>query len=141
MNRSLFSGQDNLLIFYIAFVTFTKVFATSATNGSGGCGGTFAPSLFIGGFAGFLFARLWNIYQVGVHVPEQNFALMGMAGLITGVMHAPLTGIFLIAELTGGYQLFMPLCASLRCSPSASSRATASTPFDWQGRASCSPTM
>ena len=109
MNRSLFSGQDNLLIFYIAFVTFTKVFATSATNGSGGCGGTFAPSLFIGGFAGFLFARLWNIYQVGVHVPEQNFALMGMAGLITGVMHAPLTGIFLIAELTGGYQLFMPL--------------------------------
>ena len=109
MNRSLFSGQDNLLIFYIALVTFTKVFATSATNGSGGCGGTFAPSLFIGGFAGFLFARLWNVYQVGVHVPEQNFALMGMAGLITGVMHAPLTGIFLIAELTGGYQLFMPL--------------------------------
>ena len=91
MNRSLFSGQDNLLIFYIAFVTFTKVFATSATNGSGGCGGTFAPSLFIGGFAGFLFARLWNVYQVGVYVPEQNFALMGMAGLITGVMHAPLT--------------------------------------------------
>lgn len=84
-------------------------FATSATNGSGGCGGTFAPSLIIGGFAGFLFARLWNVNQVGVYVPEQNFTLMGMAGLITGVMHAPLTGIFLIAELTGGYQLFMPL--------------------------------
>ena len=59
--------------------------------------------------AGFLFARLWNVNQVGVYVPEQNFTLMGMAGLITGVMHAPLTGIFLIAELTGGYQLFMPL--------------------------------
>ena len=67
------------------------------------------PSLIIGGFAGFLFARLWNVNQVGVYVPEQNFTLMGMAGLITGVMHAPLTGIFLIAELTGGYQLFMPL--------------------------------
>ncbi len=53
--------------------------------------------------------RLWNVYEVGVYVPEQNFTLMGMAGLITGVMHAPLTGIFLIAELTGGYQLFMPL--------------------------------
>ena len=60
-------------------------------------------------FAGFFFARLWNVYEVGVYVPEQNFTLMGMAGLITGVMHAPLTGIFLIAELTGGYQLFMPL--------------------------------
>ena len=101
MSRSLFYGHNQLLILYIALVTFTKVFATSATNGSGGCGGTFAPSLIIGGFAGFLFARLWNVNQVGVYVPEQNFTLMGMAGLITGVMHAPLTGIFLIAELTG----------------------------------------
>ena len=107
--EGLFSGHQNLLILYIGLVTFTKVFATSATNGSGGCGGTFAPSLIIGGFAGFFFARLWNVYEVGVYVPEQNFTLMGMAGLITGVMHAPLTGIFLIAELTGGYQLFMPL--------------------------------
>ena len=109
MSNSLFYGHSHLLVLYIGLVTFTKVFATSATNGSGGCGGTFAPSLFIGGFAGFFFARLWNIYQVGVYVPEQNFTLMGMAGVMTGVMHAPLTGIFLIAELTGGYQLFMPL--------------------------------
>ena len=109
MSRSLFYGHDQLLILYIGLVTFTKVFATSATNGSGGCGGTFAPSLFIGGFAGFFFARLWNVYQIGIYVPEQNFTLMGMAGVMTGVMHAPLTGIFLIAELTGGYQLFMPL--------------------------------
>lgn len=109
MNRSLFSGHEHLLVLYIGLVTFTKVFATSATNGSGGCGGTFAPSLFIGGFAGFFFARLWNINQVGAYVPEQNFTLLGMAGVLTGVMHAPLTGIFLIAELTGGYQLFMPL--------------------------------
>ena len=109
MSNSLFYGHSHLLVLYIGLVTFTKVFATSATNGSGGCGGTFAPSLFIGGFAGFFFARLWNIYEVGVYVPEQNFTLMGMAAVMTGVMHAPLTGIFLIAELTGGYQLFMPL--------------------------------
>ena len=109
MDNSLFAGHGQLLIIYIGLVTFTKVFATSATNGSGGCGGTFAPSLFIGGFAGFFFSRLWNMNEVGVYVPEQNFTLMGMAGVLTGVMHAPLTGIFLIAELTGGYQLFMPL--------------------------------
>ena len=116
MNNSLFYGHNQLLILYIGLVTFTKVFATSATNGSGGCGGTFAPSLFIGGFAGFFFARLWNMYGAGIYVPEQNFTLMGMAGVMTGVMHAPLTGIFLIAELTGGYQLFMPLMIVCICS-------------------------
>lgn len=109
MNGSVFSGHNELLVVYIGLVLLTKTFATSATNGSGGCGGTFAPSLFVGGFAGFLFARFWNIYQLGIYIPEQNFALMGMAGVMTGVMHAPLTGIFLIAELTGGYGLFMPL--------------------------------
>ena len=109
LDNSLFSGQLEMLIPYIALVLLTKVFATSATNGGGGCGGTFAPSLFIGCFSGFLFSRLWNIYEVGVNVPEKNFALMGMAGVMSGVMHAPLTGIFLIAELTGGYNLFLPL--------------------------------
>ena len=106
---SLFSGESAMLIPYVALVLLTKVFATSATNGGGGCGGTFAPSLFVGCFAGFLFSRLWNIYQIGVYVPEKNFALMGMAGVMSGVMHAPLTGIFLIAELTGGYSLLLPL--------------------------------
>ena len=109
LDNSLFSGQIEMLIPYIALVLLTKVFATSATNGGGGCGGTFAPSLFIGCFSGFLFSRLWNINQIGVYVPEKNFALMGMAGVMSGVMHAPLTGIFLIAELTGGYNLFLPL--------------------------------
>lgn len=116
MNGSLFYGHSNLLCLYVGLVVLTKVFATSATNGAGGCGGTFAPSLFIGGFAGFLFARLWNMYDVGVYVPEKNFALMGMAGVMAGVMHAPLTGIFLIAELTGGYQLLMPLMIVCICS-------------------------
>ena len=109
LDNSLFYGHHEFLIGYLALVLFTKVFATSATNGGGGCGGTFAPSLFIGCFTGFLFSRLWNIYEVGVYVPEKNFALLGMAGVMSGVMHAPLTGIFLIAEITGGYDLFMPL--------------------------------
>lgn len=109
LDKSLFYGHGNLLVVYIALVLLTKVFATSCTNGAGGCGGTFAPSLFIGGFCGFLFARLWNMYQIGVYVPEKNFTLLGMAGVMAGVMHAPLTGIFLIAEITGGYALFVPL--------------------------------
>lgn len=109
MNRSLFSGHESLLIVYVTLVLLTKTVATSSTNGGGGCGGTFAPSLFIGAFAGFLFARIWNHYSLGIIVPENNFALLGMAGVMSGVMHAPLTGVFLIAELTGGYDLFIPL--------------------------------
>ena len=109
LNNSLFSGQGSMLIPYIALVLLTKVIATSATNGGGGCGGTFAPSLFVGCFTGFLFSRLWNIQQIGIYIPEKNFSLLGMAGVMSGVMHAPLTGVFLIAELTGGYSMFMPL--------------------------------
>ena len=109
LNNSLFYGHNHLLVVYVGLVLFTKVFATSATNGSGGCGGTFAPSLFIGGFGGFFFARVWNLYEVGVYIPEKNFTLLGMAGVMAGVMHSPLTGIFLIAEITGGYQLLLPL--------------------------------
>jgi len=109
LEGSLFYGHSEYLIIYIGLVLLTKVFATSATNGGGGCGGTFAPSLFIGCFTGFLFSRLWNMHQIGVYVPEKNFSLLGMAGVMSGVMHAPLTGIFLIAEITSGYNLFMPL--------------------------------
>ena len=115
MNGSMFYGHSNLLVVYVGLVVFTKVFATSATNGAGGCGGTFAPALFVGGFSGFFFARIWNIYQLGVYAPEKNFALMGMAGVMAGVMQAPLTGIFLIAELTAGYQLFIPLMIVCIC--------------------------
>jgi CIC family chloride channel protein len=116
LNNSLFAGQSSLLLPYIALVILTKVVATSATNGGGGCGGTFAPSLFIGCFTGFFFSRLWNIQQIGVYIPEKNFSLLGMAGVMSGVMHAPLTGIFLIAELTGGYNMFMPLMIVSVCS-------------------------
>ena len=110
MDSSLFYGHGNLLLLYLALVLIFKVFASTATNGGGGCGGIFAPSLFLGCISGFIFARLWNFYRyLGIYLPERNFAMIGMAGLMSGVMHAPLTGIFLIAELTGGYQLFMPL--------------------------------
>ena len=109
LNNSLFYGQSDMLLWYIALVLLTKIIATSATNGGGGVGGTFAPSLFVGGFGGFLFARLWNVHEIGSNISEKNFTLLGMAGVMAGVMHAPLTGIFLIAEITGGYQMFIPL--------------------------------
>lgn len=116
LNNSLFYGNGQLLVVYVGLVVLTKVMATSATNGGGGCGGTFAPSLFVGAFGGFLYSRLWNIYQVGVYIPEKNFTLLGMAGVMAGVMHAPLTGIFLIAEITNGYDLFIPLMIVSTCS-------------------------
>ena len=92
-----------ILVFILAF----KVIATSITFGAGGIGGIFAPSLFIGSNLGLLVAKILNLF--GADLPENNFALVGMAGLIAGVIHAPLTAIFLIAEITGGYELFMPL--------------------------------
>ena len=110
MNNSLFYGNSQLLVVYLLLIILFKVFASSATNGGGGCGGIFAPSLFLGCIAGFVFSYVCNEFQLGgTYIPEKNFALMGMAGLMSGVMHAPLTGVFLIAELTGGYDLFLPL--------------------------------
>jgi len=112
-NNSLFySMGDNhwfLLLFAIALIFF-KVIAMAATTGSGGIGGVFAPSLFVGGVTGFAFSRFINILAPSwVKLSESNFTLVGMAGLIAGVMQAPLTAIFLIAEITGGYGLFIPL--------------------------------
>ncbi|GAB6011093.1 chloride channel protein [Viscerimonas tarda] len=97
------------IILFLVPILLLKVFASSATNGGGGTGGIFAPSLFLGCIAGFVFAICINNLNTETHLPLENFALMGMAGVMAGVMHAPLTGIFLIAELTGGYQLFLPL--------------------------------
>ncbi len=94
---------------YIAMIVLMKVFATSATNGAGGVGGTFAPSLFVGAMAGFVFAYVLNNLDIGIDISNKNFALMGMAGVMSGVMHAPLMAIFLTAEMTGGYELFLPL--------------------------------
>ena len=102
-------GKFWILSFFIVMVMLTKSFATAATNGGGGCGGTFAPSLFLGNFAGFLFAYMLNEAQFFTFLPEQNFAVMGMAAVMSGVMHAPLMGVFLSAELTGRFDLFLPL--------------------------------
>ena len=109
MNNSLFYGHGNLLLLYLLLIILFKVFASSATNGGGGCGGIFAPSLYLGCIAGFVFAFFSNKFDFSYYLPEKNFALLGMAGVMSGVMHAPLTGVFLIAELTGGYDLFLPL--------------------------------
>ena len=117
MDRSFFYGNGSLLVLYLMLIILLKVFASSATNGGGGCGGIFAPSLFLGCIAGFVFSYVCNTFHLGsIYIPEKNFALMGMAGLMSGVMHAPLTGIFLIAELTGGYDLFLPLMIVSVCS-------------------------
>jgi chloride channel protein, CIC family len=114
--ENLFNGsffyyfKDNaylFLIFVVLVLTF-KVIAMSFTTAGGGIGGVFAPSLFMGGVTGFLVARFINIFKI-VDLPESNFALAGMAGVMAAVMHAPLTAIFLIAEITGGYEFFLPL--------------------------------
>ncbi|HKL34617.1 MAG TPA: chloride channel protein [Tangfeifania sp.] len=109
-NSMFFGGKDNdyMIILFLAGVLVFKVFAMVATTGSGGVGGIFAPTLFMGAIAGFFFARVINIYDAGT-LPEDNFALAGMAGMMAAVMHAPLTGIFLTAEITRGYGLFIPL--------------------------------
>lgn len=109
LDNSFFYGHADLLLIYLLLIVLFKVYASSATNGGGGCGGIFAPSLFLGCITGFIFARFCNQFDLGPYIPEKNFALLGMAGLMSGVMHAPLTGIFLIAELTGGYDLFLAL--------------------------------
>lgn len=103
----MLDSRWGILLFFVA-ILFFKVFATAFTNAGGGVGGTFGPTLFTGGIAGFVVARLINISGIYA-VPEVNFVLVGMAGMMAGVMQAPMTAIFLIAEITGGYGLLMPL--------------------------------
>ena len=108
--NSLFFGfrnNDYVVLVYLSLIVLLKLVATAATNGAGGVGGLFAPSLFVGCIVGYICALIMQM--CGFDVPAQNFALAGMAGVMSGIMHAPLTGIFLIAELSGGYDLFMPL--------------------------------
>ncbi len=112
MDNSMFYPLNNSyfgITIFLGLILLTKVFASSATNGGGGCGGIFAPSLYLGCIAGFIFAHVSNHFPFTMYLSEKNFALLGMAGIMSGVMHAPLTGVFLIAELTGGYDLFLPL--------------------------------
>jgi CIC family chloride channel protein len=110
-SNDLFGQLNNsywaIIIFMICLI-FLKVIATSSTNGAGGVGGIFAPTLFIGGVNGYVVASLLNKYA-NLSLPDNRFVLVGMAGMMAGVMHAPLTAIFLIAEITGGYDLLIPL--------------------------------
>ena len=103
--------RDNIWIFtgFIVFLVLTKVIATTLTISSGGIGGIFAPSAVTGGFTGFLFARFFNETGITDSLSEGNFSLVGMAGVLGAVLHAPLTAIFLIAEMTNGYELIVPL--------------------------------
>ncbi len=104
----MFHDNTWVLLGFLALLIIFKVLATAATTGSGGIGGIFAPTLFMGGVTGFFFARFTNSFGF-VELPSSHFTLVGMAGLMAGVMHAPLTAIFLIAEITNGYGLFIPL--------------------------------
>ena len=111
LENTLFSEFRNntwALILFIGMTLLLKVFATGLTLGSGGNGGNFAPSLFLGSYSGFLFSKVINTLGIA-HLPISNFTLVGMAGILSGLFHAPLTAIFLIAEITGGYDLMIPL--------------------------------
>lgn len=111
LENTLFSSFRNnswVLLVFIGLTLLLKVFATAITLGSGGNGGNFAPSLFLGSYTGFLFSNLLNKTGV-IDLPVSNFTLVGMAGILSGLFHAPLTAIFLIAEITGGYSLMIPL--------------------------------
>ena len=111
LDGSIFSAMGNnyfLLLVFLILILIFKVVAMSATTSGGGVGGVFAPSLFMGGITGFFLSKAVNFFTNG-RLPENNFALAGMAGVMAAVMHAPLTAIFLIAEITGGYQFFVPL--------------------------------
>jgi len=103
-----FIGNHWFLILIAVIIILVKMVATSVTIGAGGNGGIFAPSLFIGAMSGFVFAHALNLLGF-IELTEANFIVAGMAGALSGVMHAPLTAIFLIAEITGGYVLFVPL--------------------------------
>ncbi len=111
LEGSLFEGyasESYVLILFTLAIVLIKVFATSVTLGAGGNGGIFAPSLFTGALFGYAFTSIVNLTNA-IQLNKENFIGAGMAGMLSGLVHAPLTGIFLIAEITGGYSLFIPL--------------------------------
>lgn len=110
-NTLLESHKSNewLLLIFIGLTTLLKSFATGLTLGSGGNGGNFAPSLFVGSYLGFFVAKFMHLTGINSNLPITNFTIVGMAGILSGLFHAPLTGIFLIGEITGGYDLMVPL--------------------------------
>lgn len=111
LNKSLFldyKSNEWFVLTFVGLLIFVKAIATALTLGSGGNGGNFAPSLFVGSYLGFFLSRCLNMLHL-TNLPESNFTIVGMAGILSGIYHAPLTAIFLIAEITGGYILMIPL--------------------------------
>jgi CIC family chloride channel protein len=111
LDTSIFKSMKTegwFVLLFVGIVMFVKVIAAAVTINSGGNGGNFAPSLFVGAYIGYVFARLVNLTGITT-LPISNFTLVGMSGVLTGIFYAPLTGIFLIAEITGGYELMIPL--------------------------------
>jgi CIC family chloride channel protein len=111
LENTLFSGfRDNawVLLAFVGLTMMLKVFATGITIGAGGNGGNFAPALFLGSYLGYFFSKALNLTGL-TQLPVSNFTMVGMAGILSGLFHAPLTAIFLIAEITGGYSLMLPL--------------------------------
>ncbi|WP_089317680.1 chloride channel protein [Pontibacter ummariensis] len=105
---AFFGTNEWLVLGFVGALALVKVFATTITIASGGNGGNFAPSMFVGATTGFFFSRLVNLLEIS-RLPVSSFSMVGMAGILSGVMHAPLTAVFLIAEITGGYTLMIPL--------------------------------
>lgn len=105
----MYSNKTWVLLLFVSVTMLVKVFATGLTIGSGGNGGNFAPSLFVGSYLGFSLATMVNMIGITKPLPVANFTMVGMAGILSGLFHAPLTAIFLIAEITGGYELMVPL--------------------------------
>ena len=108
LNRSLFNLNGNIIFIAILFLLVVKIYATGITISAGGNGGIFAPSVFMGGFLGFLLSSTLNSTGL-IELNVVNFTVVGMAGVLSGVIKIPLTAVFLIAEITGGYVLFVPL--------------------------------
>ncbi|WP_264520694.1 chloride channel protein [Flavobacterium sp. N1994] len=104
-----FKSSEWVLLAFVGVTMMLKAFATGLTLGSGGNGGNFAPSLFVGSYLGFFVAKTVNLLNITHHLPIANFTIVGMAGILSGLFHAPLTAIFLIGEITGGYDLMVPL--------------------------------
>ncbi len=104
-----FKNSEWILLAFVGVTMLLKAFATGLTLGSGGNGGNFAPSLFVGSYLGFFVAKTVNLLNFTHHLPIANFTIVGMAGILSGLFHAPLTAIFLIGEITGGYDLMVPL--------------------------------
>ena len=142
LDNTLFSDYKDktwLLIIFVGLTMMVKVFATAITLGSGGNGGNFAPSLFVGSYVGFVFSKAINLTGL-THLPVSNFTMVGMAGILSGLFHAPLTAIFLIAEITGGYSLMIPLMIVASISFAISKRFEKHS-MDWQKKAMLLPVI